>query len=101
MNRNKTFYHIAAAVLPMVILTLVASCYDDKGNYDYHPINEISVDTSAEGTYYAVDRFDTLHIEPKLVFTQGEADPSTLDFKWELYRDDWATSDEVAEVIST
>ena len=87
--------------MSLVLTAVASSCYDDKGNYDYTEINEISVDTQASGTYFAVDRYDTLRISPVLRFTQGEIDDSKLSFKWEMYADDWANSDETAQVIST
>lgn len=79
---------------------LLASCYDDKGNYDYSEINEISVDTEFTGTYFAVDRYDTLRISPTLRFSQGYIDDGQLSFKWEMFADDWANADETAQVLS-
>lgn len=26
-----------------MIVLLTVSCYEDKGNYDYHPINEVKI----------------------------------------------------------
>ncbi|MBP5506677.1 MAG: hypothetical protein J6Y23_02375 [Prevotella sp.] len=83
----------------IVLLSMVA-CYEDKGNYDYTELNEISVVSPAAGTYYAIDRYDTLHIEPKLAFTQSEMDDSQLDFLWEMYLDDWANTEAKAVVLS-
>ena len=76
--------------LVFAIVSLMA-CYEDKGNYDYTELNEISVVSPSAGTYFAIDRYETLHIEPQLAFTQGEMDDSQLDFLWEMYLDDWRT----------
>lgn len=87
-------------LLMLISASLATSCYDDKGNYDYVEINEISIDTRSTGTYFAVDRYDTLTISPTLRFTQSTIDDSQLSFKWEMYADDWANSDEKAQVLS-
>ena len=31
-------------ILGLVSMTLVQSCYDDKGNYDYHAVNDMKVE---------------------------------------------------------
>ena len=83
-----------------VAATLLAACYSDEGNYDYRELNEISVTAPAVGTYFAVDRYDTLYIDPQLSFTQGTIDESQLDYKWEMYLDDWANTEAKAVVLS-
>ena len=45
-------------LVSMVILSV--SCYEDKGNYDYHPINEVTISGVAEA--YEIERWDTLKI---------------------------------------
>ena len=81
-----------------VLLGLTA-CYEDKGNYDYTELNEISVVSPAAGTYFAIDRYDTLHIEPQLAFTQDVMDDGQLEFLWEMYLDDWANTEAKAIVL--
>lgn len=78
---------------------MLNACYEDKGNYDYTELNEISVLSPAPGTAFAVDRYDTLHIEPQLAFTQGTIDDSRLSFKWEMYLNDWANTEAQAVVV--
>ena len=84
--------------LVFAIVSLMA-CYEDKGNYDYTALNEISVVSPSAGTYFAIDRYETLHIDPQLAFTQGEMDDSQLDFLWEMYLDDWANTEAKAVVL--
>ena len=79
----------------------LTSCYEDKGNYSYTALNEISVSAPVSGTYFAIDRYDTLHIEPQLSFTQGTIDDSQLTFRWEMYLDDWANTEAKAIVLGT
>lgn len=95
MKKNYTY------IMLLSLVTMVSSCYKDLGNYDYSEINEIGVDTDATGTYFAVDRYDTLRISPTLTFTQGAIDDSQLSYKWEMYADDWANTDEKAQLLST
>ena len=81
-------------------LTALTACYSDQGNYSYSELNEISVVSPAPGTHYAIDRYDTLHIEPQLTFTQGQIDDSQPSYKWEMYLDDWANTETKAMVLS-
>lgn len=84
-----------------IVMFVLGSCYEDEGIYTYKELNEISVDTALTGTSFAIDRYDTLRINPTLRFTQGEIADEHLSFKWELYVDDWTTADAKAMVIST
>lgn len=64
-TKNKLWRLVAG----MIILVL-ASCYDDKGNYDYHAINQIGIRFEQEA--YEVNRYEELTVAPLLTFTQGE-----------------------------
>lgn len=57
------------------------ACYDDLGNYKYHNINEISIDSVK--SFYTVDQFDTLKIEPVLKGTMY-SDTSRFSYTWEI-----------------
>lgn len=75
-----------------LVLTVMgfSSCYDDKGNYDYHELEVVSIDTTATGiqTEYAIMRYDTLQLEPKIYF-EGElvtdAKNFPLDYEWTIF----------------
>lgn len=79
----------------------MTSCYKDEGNYDYTELNEISVDMSETGSSFAVDRFDTLRINPDIRFSQGVIPEEDLEYKWEIYLDDWANSETKSTVLGT
>lgn len=70
--------------------TILLSCYDDKGNYDYHELEEIHIDTVGTDVQakYAIMRGDTLRIAPNIYF-EGElvTDESAvpLDYMWTIY----------------
>lgn len=74
----------------LVVLALFASCYDDKGNYDYHALADVRIDTTDAGMQeeYAIMRYDRLHLEPKIYY-QGvlvtEDMPVPLDYLWTIY----------------
>ena len=57
------------------------SCYDDLGNYSYHDINEITVDSVR--AFYTVDQFDTLKINPVLAGSMY-SDTSRFNYTWEV-----------------
>ena len=75
MKRN--IYIIIASIF------LLASCYEDKGNYIYHEINELTLE-GIEPTY-DVDIDDTLKIVPQLKGTLY-SDTSRFSYRWEINR---------------
>lgn len=80
---------------------LVTACYDDKGNYDYVALNEISVDTTGVSTTYTLEQYDSLHIVPVLRFTQGTIPDDKLAYKWVMYTDKFSNTASDMEVLST
>ena len=80
---------------------LVTACYDDKGNYDYVALNEISVDTAGISTTYTLEQYDSLHIVPELRFTQGSIPEEKLAYKWVIFTDNFANAESEMEVLST
>ena len=38
----------------VMFLLSMASCYDDKGNYDYKEMNDIEISVSTETSYYSL-----------------------------------------------
>ncbi|PUZ26755.1 PKD-like family protein [Chitinophaga costaii] len=65
--------------LLLLLILLGAGCYKDKGNYDYHPINDI-VTTVAKDSFQ-VNQFDTLRISPAI----AGLDTNRLSFEWRVY----------------
>lgn len=54
----------------MLVAVAFTSCYKDEGNYDYHLLDEVRIDTTGTGiqSQYAIMRYDTLHLEPRIFF---------------------------------
>lgn len=68
------------AVLYIIITFGVVSCYEDKGNYDYKEINEISISGIQES--YERMKWQDLRITPQLSFSLHEND--SLTYCWEI-----------------
>ena len=74
----------------LALLFLLVSCYEDKGNYDYKELEEVSIDTIGAGMQeeYAIMRFDTLELNPKVFFEGKEVVDGVqapLDYVWTIY----------------
>lgn len=105
-------YYIACAT----VLTVFAGCYGDEGNYDYHALDDVRIDTVQTGmqSEYALMRFDTLRLQPKIYFNGllvTAAEQAPLSYLWTIYSavsgvsgstviDTLGTSRELQSVIS-
>lgn len=69
-------------IFMMVVFTcLLSSCYEDKGNYDYRQMNDITIELSLPD---GVDRYslgDVLEIKPELIFAKG-VESENLTYSW-------------------
>lgn len=69
-------------ILLCCLLSLLGiGCMQEKGNYDYHPVNTVLIDSLE--TYYAVTQFESPDIIPYLSQTLGEGEEN-LEFLWTL-----------------
>lgn len=78
MKKNRIFSIIGIAFACSVI----CSCYDDEGNYDYVDLPRFEVDTVGVNTLINVTQFDVVDITPKLIY---DGDKSELDYTWSAY----------------
>ncbi|RBL88948.1 PKD-like family lipoprotein [Chitinophaga flava] len=62
-------------------MLLLAGCYKDKGNYDYHPINKIYSGIAKDT--FVVFQFDTLNINTGIV--QTAPDNAGVSYQWLMY----------------
>ncbi len=83
MNKN-IIWSGAIALLP-----LLAGCYKDEGNYEYHAINELEIKGLEDN--YTVDADDSLIITPEL---QGTiySDTARFSYSWEIGTDEVSKS---------
>jgi len=90
MNRLPfTLYRIPFAIIAVVAM-LMTSCYKDEGNYDYHTLDQVRIDTVGTGilSEYAIMRFDTLELHPDVTFNGQkvtDGDDSPLDYQWTIF----------------
>ncbi|NSL90941.1 hypothetical protein ECE50_029220 [Chitinophaga sp. Mgbs1] len=83
-----------------LLLAVCSSCYKDKGNYDYHPINEVTI--QAIDTAYAVLRGDSLHIVPRKTFSLSSNPEDAYTYAWIAVNDSsktLATTPELHEPV--
>ena len=73
--------------IPLVAAFLLASCFEDKGNYTYTPINDILFDTASFPVAYTVEVAAQLVIDPLIAFSSETVDPSRLAYAWYFYSD--------------
>lgn len=64
-----------------IIIPMWVACYEDKGNYDYQEINEVSI--AGVDSVYNRDQFDSLRIQPDFTGTQY-SDEERFTFQWEI-----------------
>jgi hypothetical protein len=87
-----------------VLILLITACYEDKGNYDYHELDKVEIDTTNVNmlSQYSIMRFDTLHLEPKVLFNGSDAVDAPLRYVWTIYSATSGTgSNLVIDTIST
>lgn len=73
--------------IPLVLVFLLAACFDDKGNYDYTDLKDVVIDipevTSNDGQINR-DGYSELALTPDIKFNMGtKADE--FDFEWSVY----------------
>jgi hypothetical protein len=82
------------AVFTVLSLIFLQACYDDKGNYDYEQLDEIVIDTTRSNILpdYALYRYDTIEIEPKVYYNgvllnEDNTDyANDLDIIWSVFQ---------------
>lgn len=85
--RKRILPYLLAITLPLWVLS---SCYDDKGNYKYHALEQVAIDTTGTGmmSEYAIMRFDELQLTPNIYYEgQRVTDNSNapLDYVWTIF----------------
>ena len=59
------------------------SCFDDKGNYDYWEINEVTISGGMYTTYQVIAYADTLRLNPQITSSLEKHD-SDYEYEWKL-----------------
>lgn len=84
MSIQKLSNGLFNVLVPVLCLMVIQGCYKDKGNYDLHPINEITIKDSASSALIALRVGDTLKLHPSIESTQGKTDADYL-YEWSVY----------------
>lgn len=71
-------------VVSLLAIFLVA-CYDDKGNYAYSEINEMTVDTVGKQTQFDVFQFDVLDIPVDIQFALETVPDEDMEYRWTIF----------------
>lgn len=74
-------------ILGLVSMTLVQSCYDDKGNYDYHAVNDMKVEIPEAKIRMPKETPATVTLTPELTQTLAENEDN-LTFEWKKLNKD-------------
>lgn len=74
-------------ILGLVSMTLVQSCYDDKGNYDYHAVNDMKVEIPEAKIRMPKENPATVTLTPELTQTLAENEDN-LTFDWKKLKPD-------------
>lgn len=83
----KLFFLLATGTLAL------NACYKDKGNYTYTTLDKVLIDTTKQGiqSTYALERYETLKIAPKLSINGQEiSNPESIKndytYTWSIYQ---------------
>lgn len=69
----------------MALCGAFTGCYKDKGNYDYHPVNELSFSDFNTDKGYSVDFGEMLTISPKMKGTiDVDGTKGSYSYEWSL-----------------
>ena len=74
-------------ILGLVSMTLVQSCYEDKGNYDYHAVNDMKVEIPEAKIRMPKENPATVTLTPELTQTLAENEDN-LTFEWKKLKPD-------------
>ncbi len=78
----------------------LSGCYDDKGNYAYSAINEMTVDTVGKQTQFEVYQFDVLDIPVDIQFALETVPDEDMEYRWTIFNNA-VVGVVTAEVIGT
>lgn len=96
MVKNKLAY-----IYILLIAMTVQSCYEDKGNYMYSSLNDITIDTTGVQTHFVLSQFDSLSITPNIRFSVAPIAESDLEYKWIIYSDKFVNESTTSDTLST
>ena len=77
--------YLYTAALALFMGMAVTSCCDDEGNYNYHDINELTINGLDENVRFNKVAFvDRLVIDPKIESSMGQNNESDYEYEWKF-----------------
>lgn len=73
-------------ILGLMSMTLVQSCYDDKGNYDYHAVNDVKIEIPEAKIRMPKENPTTATLTPEISQTMAENEDN-LTFEWKKLKE--------------
>ena len=73
------FGNILKTMAVLALFQVLQGCYKDKGNYEYHDANALSINLNCANPYN-ITRGETISIHPKLNFVSGEGDAEPVSY---------------------
>lgn len=65
----------------MMVVCLLSSCYEDKGNYDYQQMNDVTINLPLPDGISKYSIGDILEIKPEFIFVEG-VESDNLTYSW-------------------
>lgn len=84
-NKIMKSFNIYHCLYILVLLPWLASCYVDKGNYEYTSVTEIKIDTAGMPNRHQLQNVELgtqLNLKPKIEYVK---DASALEYFWIIY----------------
>ena len=79
MNKFIKYY------IALLVAVLFTACAEDKGNYEYHDINEVTILGINEGeTVTKVSFIDHLVIDPQITSSAGRNNENDYEYTWKM-----------------
>ncbi len=69
-------------IIVLFIASLLVGCYEDKGNYSYLDLNNITIKNI--GYSYGINEGDTVLFSPVLKFSGDSLSDDLLKFSWKI-----------------
>lgn len=79
----KTIFKIKIVSL-LLLLVVLSSCFEDKGNYDYHELTALEIDTIGSGVTPEMTAFQFENFKVP-VNIKYDGDMSNLSYEWKLF----------------
>ena len=87
-------------VILIIVLLSCVSCFQDKGNYDYRPIDEIEITGIPEDIW--IEKFtyiDTLKFTPEITSSLYEKGKEPYIYEWKLMGRTSETTDTTGKLL--